>query len=104
MNKDKEMYLFTREDLLKAMVFHQAVFEYAVTHLLTTVFYVTNFYSVLKNEFPAEKADALFKHIHKGKTFKEKYEECKAYDMNAWVLGQERQRELDDELERIRRE
>lgn len=103
MQKEKEM-IFTREDLFKAMVFHQAVFEYTVTHLLTTVFYVTNFYSVLKNEFPADIADALFQHIHKGKTFKEKYNECKAYDMNAWYLGQERQKELEDELDRLRKE
>lgn len=93
--KDKENEIFTREDLFKAMVFHQSVFEYAVTHLLTTVFYVTNFYSVLKQEFPQEKADALFQHIHH-KTFKEKYEECKAYDMEAWRLGEIRRSEAYD--------
>jgi hypothetical protein len=103
MQKEKEM-IFTKEDLFKAMVFHQAVFEYTVQKMLPTYFYVTNFYSVLKNEFPADIADALFQHIHKGKTFKEKYNECKAYDMNAWYLGQERQREVAEQLDNLRRE
>jgi hypothetical protein len=84
--------LFTKEDLLKATVFHQSVFEYTVQKLLPTFFYVTNFYSVLKEEYPEDVADALFFHIHK-KTFKEKYRECKAYDMEAWRLGQIRRGE-----------
>lgn len=100
--KKKEIELFTREDLFKALVFHQTVFEYAVTHLFPTYLYVTNFYSVLKEEFPADVADALFFHIHH-KTFKEKYDECRIYDMNAWQLGQDRQAEMLENWEKMKR-
>ena len=101
MNKEKD--IFTVEDLLKARVFQYSIFEYVATNMMPVFFYVTNFYQALRDEFAPEVADALFYEIH-GKTFMEKYNECKAYDLNAWRLGQERQKEAEEQLDKLRKE